>query len=89
MNLTVYDKGMIKGIEKGREEGREEGREQGQISGLISGLMFATELKFGRTDPVIAEKLNALSSLDEIGRAQTFLKQASTPEEFLRDLARP
>ena len=75
MNLTHYDEGIIKG------------RVEGRVEGEVRGLLFALELKFGRVDEVVAARINALSSLDEIQRAQTLLKRAKTTKGFLRELA--
>ena len=75
MNLTHYDEGIIKG------------RVEGRVEGEVRGLLFALELKFGRVDEAVAARINALSSLEEVQRAQTLLKRAKTAKGFLRELA--
>ncbi|WP_020471320.1 RpnC/YadD family protein [Zavarzinella formosa] len=70
VNVTIYEKGIMKG----------------ELKGLVSGLLFATELKFGRVDPAVSDKINALSTVEQVRAVQSLLRTTVSAEEFLRDL---
>lgn len=70
MNLTYFDEGRI----------------QGQVAGEINGLIFSIKMKFGSVSETMEKRIRAISTLDEVSRAQEKLMQAKTPRAFLREL---
>jgi len=79
VNLTTFEKGVLKGQEEGREKA---------MAGMIRGLLFAVEIKFGGVDHAVEVNLNALRTEEEVQTVQTLLRSASTSGDFLAALTR-
>ena len=83
VNLTTFEKGLMKGEALGIQKGREEGKMEGRIENLL-GLI---ELKFGPLDPAATEKItSSLASRAQLQAVQKKFLDASSLGDFLRSL---
>ena len=81
--------GLQQGLQKGLQQGLQKGLQQGRVQERREMLLHLASLRFAPSETelqAITHYLNAISDLDLLGKATTFLLGVSRPEPFITHL---